>query len=270
MSEEQKEKGPWIWKAAIVFLPTGLAISAGIAMWMKVTGGTNDELIKLNYLASEFDSKALRDSVSKLEELVGERGYSGERAQVGLRRAASLIEGTIGPNNLGYKVERDTGSAYEGRIWKNYWIDSSESGGDGTVLLWADYSSLQESGSVAALLSVAEWMRGRDFEKRIRLAFLHNEGEVAVVTSDLKANQEQLRIQVQGLGLGSQGLSFESSTEQAEDKVSSFQLSGTTAGSPGQTDWKLTTSWEHFEAQVREVCERISEKAGERVVFDGL
>ena len=263
MSEGETTKGPWIWKAAIVFLPTGLAISAAIAMWMKVSGGTNDEMVKLNYLASEFDSKSLRDATSKLEDLVGERGYVGESSQIGLRRAAALIEGTVGPNNLGYKVESDKGLTKEGRIWKNYWIDGKEKGGGGVVLLWADYSRMEESASVSALLSLAEWMRGRDFEKKIRVAFLHNEEELPVVTSDLKTRQSVELIQVHGLGMGSNGVSFTAASEQA----TTFLFQGAKEGAPGQTDWKLTTSWEHFEAQVRTLCERVSESAVERVIF---
>ena len=63
--------------------------------------------------------------------------------------------------------------------------------------------------------------------------------------------------------MGSNGVSFTVASEQA----TTFLFQGAKEGSPGQTDWKLTTSWEHFEAQVRTLCERVSESAVERVIF---
>ena len=47
----------------------------------------------------------------------------------------------------------------------------------------------------------------------------------------------------------------------------SYLLKGK-AGGQSETDWKMTLAWDTFEEQVRDLCEIVSEKAGEKIVFE--
>ena len=64
MSEELElagdEKGPWIWKAAIVALPVGLALSAGVAMFLKVTRAEKTGICLLYTSPSPRDQRGSR------------------------------------------------------------------------------------------------------------------------------------------------------------------------------------------------------------------
>lgn len=264
LKTQDETKGPWVWKAAIVFLPVGLFVSTVIALWLKVSKDDGSDMAKLEYLAADFDPKVLRDSASKLGDYVGERSFQGEAEQKGLRQVAALVEGSLGPNNLGYNVQSDEGLTREGRIWKSYWVDSTKGGKEGTVLLWVNYSDVSESGSVAALLSVAEWMRGRSFGKKVRIAFLVDEEALPVVRADLNEKPGSIQISVTGLGMGSRDLVLAEERREVSGSVLAFEGGAVDSAS---ADWKLTTSWEHFEAQVRGLCDVIVEEADEKVIL---
>ena len=123
-----------------------------------------------------------------------------------MRQMIAFINGSLSSINLGYVVRSDEGVTEEGRIWKNYWVDSSEKEDEGTVVIWCLYSDDNDSASVAALLSVAEWMRGREFERRVRVAFVRDAEGLPSVVSDLPLEDDEIRFQVTGLGEGSRGL----------------------------------------------------------------
>lgn len=265
MSDQEKAKKPWIWKAAIVFLPAGLFISTVIALWLKVNKDDGSEMANLEYLVADFDPKTLRDSAIKLEDYVGEPSFQGEAGQRALRQVGALVEGSLGPNNLGYNVESDEGLTREGRIWKSFWVDSTKGGKEGAVLVSVNFATPSQAGSVAALLGVAEWMRGRSFGKKVRLAFLVDDSVLPMVRADLKEKPAPVQISISGLGMGSRELVLDEELRGAEGGRLVF--SGGEVDS-ANVDWKLTTSWEHFEAQVRELCEIIAEEADEKVIFD--
>lgn len=259
-------KNPWIWKVAIVALPTGLALSAAIAMVLKINKGPQTGMEAVSYSANDFDVASLRDAASKSGDAIGERDFETPSGQKSMRQVIAFINGSLSSINLGYQVQSDDGSVAGGRIWKNYWIDSSKKSDDGTLVVWCSYSELKESASVAALLSVAEWLRGREFNRRVRIAFVREGESLASVTADLPDKEAEVHFRVSGLGRGSQGLFKTGGPTKGERELAYYQFVGkdplTTA-----SDWKMTISWEHFEAQVRELCREISEEAGEKVVF---
>ena len=264
--EEEKEREPWIWKAAIVALPVGLALSAVIAVGLKVSGGEKTGMEGVSYLASEFDEANLRDAASKVENLIGDRDFETPEGQKSMQQMVSFVNGSLSSINLGYQVKSDEGSITAGRVWKNHWIDSSEKAGDGTLVVWCSYAENDESASVAALLSVAEWLRGREFERRVRVAFVKDGTGLASVTADLSEKDDEIQFAVSGLGHGSSGLMKTGGPTKANRELAFYRLKGKD-GSKTASDWKMTAAWEAFEAQVRELCEEISEEARERVVF---
>ena len=268
MSEEletESEKSPWIWKAAIVALPVGLALSAVVAMAKKISDGEKTGMEGVVYNASDFEVANLRDTAEKIEEAVGERDFETETGQKAMVRLTALIQGSLSSLNLGYQVQSDDGMTKAGRIWKNYWIDSGKQQREGDLLVWTTYSQEEDSASVAALLSVAEWMRGREFERRVRIAFLWGDEALPTMQESLNQKKSQISLNVSGIGQGTYG-------------VGKDVLSGTPffeshyfygkEGERTETDWKMTFAWEGFEQQVNELCEEVSELAGEKVVFE--
>ena len=262
----KEEKSPWIWKAAMVALPTGLALSAVIAMAIKVNKGPQTGMEAVTYSATDFDVANLRDAVNKVGDVIGARDFETASGQQSMRQVIALINGSLSSINLGYQVKSDEGSVKAGRIWKNYWVDSSEDSEDGTLVVWCSYSDREESASVAALLSVAEWLRGREFERRVRVAFVREGEGLSEVTADLSEKEDQVRFWVSGLGRGSQGLLKTGGATKADRELAFYRFMGENPVTT-ESDWKMTIAWEHFEAQVRELCEAISEEAGEKVVF---
>ena len=263
---EDGEKSPWIWKAAIVALPLGLALSAAVAMYLKVTTAEKTGMEAVSYSASDFKVEDLRDSVSKIETLMARRDFESEEGQEEMLRMISFISGSLASINLGYRVENDRGEAKGDRIWKNYWIDSEKATGDDEVLVWTTYSGSQDSASVAALLSLAEWIRGRTFERRIRIAFLWSGDGLPQMMKNLKQNKEQILIEVSGLGQGSYGLTKIKGTPENGTQSESYFF--TAEGSEQTaTDWKMTLAWETYLQQVRSLCEEVSQLAGESTIY---
>ena len=252
-----------MWKVGIVALPLGLALSVAGALIVKIKEGEKTGMEAVSYLASDFEVANLRDAATKIHGLIGERDFETEAGQKAMQRMTSFVEGSLSSLNLGYQVKTDRGQAKEGRIWKNYWIDSDGSEKNGSLIVWTTYSRKEDSASVAALLSLAEWMRGREFERKVRIAFLWDEQGVSSVREGLAQKKDQAIFAVSDLGQGRMSL-----------KRVSYPLEGGTGydfrGSDGeetQSDWKMTAAWDAFEEQVRELCQEVSELAGERVVF---
>ena len=271
MSEELElagdEKGPWIWKAAIVALPVGLALSAGVAMFLKVTRAEKTGMEGVTYAASSFDVSTLRDTTTKIDDFASERDFETAAGQVAMRRMVSLIEGSLSSVNLGYRVWSERGEVKGEKIWKNYWVNSNEGEGEGDLLLWTTYSESSNSASVAALLSVAEWMRGRDFERRIRVAFVWGNEGLPAVTDGLTDRRGRISIKVSEFGQGTWGIESTGGPSKGSPPQESYLLKGK-AGGQSETDWKMTLAWDTFEEQVRDLCEIVSEKAGEKIVFE--
>ncbi|MEM9079967.1 MAG: hypothetical protein AAGC74_04670 [Verrucomicrobiota bacterium] len=256
MSEDESEKSPWVWKAVIVFLPAGLALSVGIALFLKVGKEEVNELTQLEYAAADYDSASLRDAVRKLEDLIGARDFDSEDGQFRMRGVAALIEGSLGPNNLGYEVRAENGYERGGRLWKSFWVDRETETGSGMVVLAVEYGEESDSGAVAALFSIAEWLRGRDLGARVRVAFLPVGERLRVVANERVPGGEREVWRVSGLGQGSAGLEWVKGSE------FEGELRPRVAEVGGLAEWTLTTSWEDFEEQVRGICERLEEWDG--------
>jgi hypothetical protein len=252
MSEDETQKSPWVWKAAIVALPVGLVLAIIIALALKLSEGPRNEMTELTYAAADFDPGSLLDSVSKLEDLLGRRNFEDKAGQQQMRGTTALIEGSLGPNNLGYEVNSSGALTREGKVWRNYWIEKGKAGDAGTVLLWTRYANADGSPSVAALLSVAEWMRGRNFEQQVILAFVPTPERLNEIASGEKVTM----IEVRDLGQGSRGLETEKSSNQNQ----AWHGNG---DDETASDWKLTAAWEQYRAQAEAICAKLSKRARE-------
>ncbi|MDP0490632.1 MAG: hypothetical protein Q7Q71_06245 [Verrucomicrobiota bacterium JB023] len=236
-------KGPAFYKFLLVALPAGLGISVVVALWWKIKAEDQRGMASLSYAASDFSAAGLRDAVGKLEDLIGPRGYDGELEQRRLRQAAALIQGELGLNNLGYTVKDGEAVIAGERIWKDYWVQSGEGSEEEALLIWANYRT--DSASSAALISLAEWLRGRSFSRPVIVAF--------AVDGRPKAIPSEQAIEVTALGQGSSGLTYDRSRN---------ELAPVAAKGEVDDNWKETLDWDDYLQQVRDLCDRVSELAG--------
>lgn len=247
---ENKNRGPLVWKVVLVVFPALLALSVGIALYLEISGSVDREVAELEYQAGDFDAGSLKDSTVKLRDFIGERDFESEDGQKRMQMAVALVQGTLGPNNLGYEVREGESFRRGGRIWKNYWVDSS-SGAERGVVVVCSYSN-QQTG-VAACLSVAEWMRGREFSRAVRVIFLA--GDEAV--GRMSVGEEAEILVVGELGGGTAGVNF------FEREVAGRRV-WQAAPEGGSFPRDEEVGWVAFEEQVEAVCQKISELAGEK------
>jgi hypothetical protein len=87
-------------------LPLWLVISSGVGMFLylrKQSAAKQEEQPKF---ATQVSQQGLQDDMAKLLNFVGERHTASPAGVQGLNRAVAMIEGSLGPGNAGYTVER--------------------------------------------------------------------------------------------------------------------------------------------------------------------
>jgi hypothetical protein len=84
-------------------LPLWLVVSAGFGIWFYFRKQASDAQVEQIRFATEVNADALKGDVDKFISFVGERHLGSPQ---GLNRAASMIEGSLGPSNAGYRIEK--------------------------------------------------------------------------------------------------------------------------------------------------------------------
>lgn len=252
MTETLPQARPWIWKAAVFLFPALLGLSIVVAVTLKVTGGAPNAMTQQEYAKTSFDEDSLRDAMNKLTRFMFQRGFSQGIPQEQLQMTSAFLRGTIGPQNLGYQIAEGEGFAEGGRIWKSYWVHSRSGRERDAVTIEVLYP--EESESLAALLAVAEWMRGRDFQKKVRLGFLVKEKDAT--------QSGGVVVRLEDLGKGGQGI--EITPEDVKVSPIRFSLSSKTKHPSQTVAWDEPQAWSNFVLQVSALCEKIAELAGEQ------
>ncbi|MGC6427872.1 MAG: hypothetical protein ACON5H_12870 [Akkermansiaceae bacterium] len=120
-------------------------------------------------IEGEVTLNEMRDYLSKMNRVIGPRNLSNLEGQTALKQTASMIEGTLGPMNLGYHVSKSSKQRAEGVLWKTLWVDAGNLESNEVIVVNVPYG---ESGtSVAFALGFAEYLVGLDFQKKVRLVF---------------------------------------------------------------------------------------------------
>jgi hypothetical protein len=86
-------------------IPAWLILSAGVGIWLYLRSEQKDADKENQKFVTAVSEKTLNQDLSKVQSLIGPRHPKVKSGQ-GLTRAASWIEGGLGPSNTGYKVER--------------------------------------------------------------------------------------------------------------------------------------------------------------------
>ena len=104
MSDESPPRrriGIFLW-----LLPLWLIVSAAGGIWLYYRNQAKEARVEQIRFTIRVSESGLHDDVGKFLGFIGERHVSSEAGQQGLTRAAAMIEGSLGPGNAGYAIER--------------------------------------------------------------------------------------------------------------------------------------------------------------------
>lgn len=170
------ETQPRIYKFLLMFLPVGVVIGTIVFMVMYFymeREEKRDHAVIASYGLRLGD---LEDMVGKFTDRIGLRDHATPEGRRGLKRAASMIEGRLGPQNVGYPVEKGPGMAIDGLLWKSLWVDlRGENNPDEVVLAAVSYAGageLADAHCVSTLVMLASSMAREKPAKTIRFVFL--------------------------------------------------------------------------------------------------
>lgn len=172
----EDSRPPRIYKIAIMILPIGVVIGTAVFMWMYFANHLKEKNEQNVIVATGIRAGDLRDMVGKLTGLIGERDIGTEQGRAGLARAAAMIEGRLGPQNLGLRVNKGAGDAVDGRLWKSLWVDVRGGGKNNEVVIaavsFAGAGETADANTVSTLAMLASSLAKEKPARTIRLVFL--------------------------------------------------------------------------------------------------
>lgn len=204
-------------------LPLWLVASSGIGMWFyfrKQAATQQEEQMKF---ATQVSKEGLQKDMANLLDFVGERHGASPVGVQGMNRVAAMIEGSLGPGNAGYKVERVRAPETEAGSWPIF--VATLPGTDGKVdPLWviAGYDTRPDSpgaeanaSGVASVLAAANAIANKKPHRAVSFAFLPHAYEPdSLVMETLEALRKRM-------GTASEVLVVESTGAAKELMVSS-------------------------------------------------
>ncbi len=95
----------------LVLLPLWLLASGAGALWYYFHREKKLAATEQEHFAQAVSVPMIADDLRKIVEVIGERNASSETAAANLSRTAAMIEGLLGPGNVGYTVHRTSGPA---------------------------------------------------------------------------------------------------------------------------------------------------------------
>ncbi|MBB5349864.1 hypothetical protein HNR46_000085 [Haloferula luteola] len=159
---------------ALVGFPLGLVIFTGLAWWKWHARGP--EVEELHAFTLPITLEGLAADRRKIEEFAAPR-YAGDvQAEQGLKSMAAMIDGTLGPENAGYRMELLPGPGNSGENWPII-IAHAEAQDGSKPPLWivTPYDtdpSRPDHSAVETTLAVAGGMAGQQFKRSLSFAFL--------------------------------------------------------------------------------------------------
>ncbi len=106
---EATEGRPRVITILLIILPVWLIASGAFAVWYFLRQEKNDALVERERFVQAVSAPMIADDLDKIVNVIGERHASSPKAAANLTRAASMIEGLLGPSNTGYNVTRHRG-----------------------------------------------------------------------------------------------------------------------------------------------------------------
>ncbi|HEX5790586.1 MAG TPA: hypothetical protein VFY13_05505, partial [Luteolibacter sp.] len=185
----------WL-KIGLSLLPLWLILSAGVAIWLSQRNDAKEEKEQQQRFARGMSVENIADDLRKLDSVIGQRHAGDAEALANLNRAASMIDGVLGPSNTGYQVERMAIAGSPPVLRAT--LHGKE---DKLPALWllcaydtpADQSGAGSSHAVAAAIAAAQAMAQDAAPRTLELIFVpHGNAATGSVEACLKPLQVKL------------------------------------------------------------------------------
>jgi len=169
------QRSRWV-VAMLVISPVWLVVSAIFGLWKYQHDATKEEVFEPSKFTTPVKADQLADDMRKLVEIIGPRNLASDDGKRGLKRAASMIQGSLGPGNAGYRVELVKHVGGSGFEWPVI-VVTLPGGGGQPLWVVTGYDTLgigveANSSGVASVLSLARAVAGAKPLRPIKFAFL--------------------------------------------------------------------------------------------------
>lgn len=181
---EPVKKSRWV-GVMLWLIPVWLLISAGACIWMYFHAQKEQERKQSIKFARAVSAKSIADDLNKLAKVIGPRNPAIHEG-IGLTRAASWIEGNLGPSNTGYAVKQIPGPSQ----WPILQMDLRGTDDDAPALwIVCAYDTpenppagdTKHAAAVVAQISAAQALAGQNFAATLHFVFLpHGNDESAL------------------------------------------------------------------------------------------
>lgn len=106
---EAADGRPRVITILLIILPIWLVASGGFAIWYFLRQEKIEALVERERFVQAVSAPMIADDLHKIVNIIGERHTSSPTGTANLTRAASMIEGLLGPSNTGFDVTRHRG-----------------------------------------------------------------------------------------------------------------------------------------------------------------
>lgn len=167
---------PRFYKFMLMVLPVGVVVGTIVFMVAYFHMAREEEREHSVIASYGLRITDLEDMVGKFTDRIGLRDHRQEEGKRGLKQAASMIEGRLGPQNVGYNVEKGEGIVIEGAIWRSLWVDLlGDSKPNEVVILAVSYAGAGQDADANCLstaMMLASSMARHAPAKTLRFVFL--------------------------------------------------------------------------------------------------
>jgi len=249
MDDTPKAPRRWI-KVLLIALPLWLALSGGVGLYLFLRSERISSETPNFQISREIKPESLMDDLRKLTVVIGERNFRNEETRKHLRSAAKMIEGSLSPQNTGFRVRRTTDEVAFDQQWSIYWVEiEGKKTPEEVVWLFAGYDSpISSTGrelnatGVAALLALGQSLASATPDRTIRIAFLPHAYEENFALSEtarifnktlVEAGGQVVHVlHVSRMGMG-ETLVTTAELPPAGEKLRPYQTAGAESPSPG-------------------------------------
>lgn len=175
---ETKRRWSWV-KFLIVAVPVWLIVSGGLGLWAHFHYQEKERLEQTHAYRKDIDPASLADDFAKITQQIGARHHATEEGRVALQRMASMIEGALGPSNIGYEVKKLAGIESAGVTFPLLTTDVLRRKTKEEIWLIVPYDSpksLPRGGASASAVTVsfavAQSLVGQPLERNVRFLYV--------------------------------------------------------------------------------------------------
>jgi hypothetical protein len=170
----------WSWtKLLIVAVPVWLLVSGGVGLFLHFHYQEKERQEQQHAYRKDINAKSLADDFSKISSWVGARHHQSAEARAGLLRMASMIEGALGVNNIGYEVSKMAGQTQDDFAAPLLLADVLRRKTKEEIWVIVPYDSpaslprgQASASAVAVSFAVAQSLVGRRFERNVRFLYV--------------------------------------------------------------------------------------------------